>query len=141
MALPLFNWIVDEVTNHSSFFRDNIDCTGKEGLSPLLKCTSAIRQLAYGINADFLDEYLSGFVVRIPLKGNMLDVIMIPFVANDVTYPWGCYLVDGIYPKLATLVKTIPKPADDDNKGILYKLKHDSARKDLKRAFGVLKKK
>ncbi|GKC46052.1 hypothetical protein Tco_1063774 [Tanacetum coccineum] len=58
MARLLFNWLVDEVTNHSSFFRDNIDCTGKEGISVMLKCTSAIRQLAYDINADFLDEYL-----------------------------------------------------------------------------------
>ncbi|GJZ70295.1 hypothetical protein Tco_0633845 [Tanacetum coccineum] len=58
MARPLFNWIVEEVTSHSLFFRDNIDCTGREGISPLLKCTSAIRQLAYDIVPDFLDEYL-----------------------------------------------------------------------------------
>ncbi|GJT78985.1 RNA-directed DNA polymerase, eukaryota, reverse transcriptase zinc-binding domain protein [Tanacetum coccineum] len=45
-------------------------------------------------------------------------------------------------PSKATIFDdTIPEPADDDNKGILYKLKHDSARKDVKRAFGVLKKK
>nr|GEU73015.1 hypothetical protein [Tanacetum cinerariifolium] len=43
----------------------------------------------------------------------------IPFVANGVTYRSGYYLVDGIYPKLAPLVKTIPKPADDDHKRIL----------------------
>nr|GEX89614.1 protein ALP1-like isoform X1 [Tanacetum cinerariifolium]GEX93377.1 protein ALP1-like isoform X1 [Tanacetum cinerariifolium] len=58
MARLLFNWKVDEVTNHSSFFRDNIDNTKKEGVSPLLKCTSAICQLAYDINADILYEYL-----------------------------------------------------------------------------------
>ncbi|GKF43793.1 reverse transcriptase domain-containing protein [Tanacetum coccineum] len=58
MACPLFNWIVEEVTSHSSFFRDNIDCTGRECISPLLKCTSAICQLAYDIAHDFLDEYL-----------------------------------------------------------------------------------
>nr|GEZ00075.1 protein ALP1-like [Tanacetum cinerariifolium] len=65
----------------------------------------------------------------------------IPFVSNDVTYPWGYYLVDGIYRELATLVKTIPEPADDDNNRILYKEKPESARKDVKRAFGVLNKK
>ncbi|GKE36984.1 ALP1-like protein isoform X1 [Tanacetum coccineum] len=47
----------------------------------------------------------------------------IPFVANGVTYPSGYYLVDGIYPELAPLVKTIPEPADDDHKRILYKQK------------------
>ncbi|GJY86732.1 ALP1-like protein [Tanacetum coccineum] len=65
----------------------------------------------------------------------------IHFVANGVTYPWGYYLVDGIYPELATLVKTIPEPAINDNRQILYKIKQESARKDVERAFGVLKKK
>ncbi|GJR96300.1 reverse transcriptase domain-containing protein [Tanacetum coccineum] len=65
----------------------------------------------------------------------------IPFVANGVTYAWRYYLVDKIYLKLATLVKTIPEPADDDNKQILYKQKQESASKDVERAFGVLKKK
>ncbi|GKB65220.1 ribonuclease H-like domain-containing protein [Tanacetum coccineum] len=170
-----------------------------EGISPLIKCNSAIRQLAYDVNASFLDknmqiserssrkvlnhfcqavmdiygpEYLRkptvtdieklywphkekhgfpgivrigrGLVVHTPLKCNMLDVIMvrirsfywkllrhkiyryapeIPFVTNGVTYPSGYYLVDGIYPELAPLVKTIPKPSDDDHKRILYKQK------------------
>ncbi|GKB81506.1 ribonuclease H-like domain-containing protein [Tanacetum coccineum] len=65
----------------------------------------------------------------------------IPFVANGVTYPSGYYLVDGIYPELAPLVKTVPEPADDDHKRIVYKQKQESARKDVERAFGVLKKK
>nr|GFA61748.1 protein ALP1-like [Tanacetum cinerariifolium] len=65
----------------------------------------------------------------------------ITFVANGVSYPSGYYLVDGIYPELASLVNTIPEPADDDHKRILYKQKHESVRKDVERAFGVLKKK
>nr|GEV24148.1 RNA-directed DNA polymerase, eukaryota [Tanacetum cinerariifolium] len=65
----------------------------------------------------------------------------IPFVANGITYPSGYYLVDGIYPELATLVKTILEPADEDHKRILYKKKQESAKKDVKRAFGGLKKK
>nr|GEY13443.1 putative nuclease HARBI1 [Tanacetum cinerariifolium] len=65
----------------------------------------------------------------------------IPFEANGVTYRSGYYLVDGMYPELAPLVKTIPKPADDDHKRILYKQKQESAKKDVERAFGVLKKK
>ena len=31
---------------------------GKKGLSPLTKCTAAVRMLAYGIAADCVDEYL-----------------------------------------------------------------------------------
>ncbi|GJX70372.1 hypothetical protein Tco_0307543 [Tanacetum coccineum] len=58
MARPLFNRIVNEVTNHDAFFRNNIDYTGREGISALIKCTSAIRQLTYDVNANFQDEYM-----------------------------------------------------------------------------------
>ncbi|GKA18731.1 ALP1-like protein isoform X1 [Tanacetum coccineum] len=240
------------VIDHDPFFRNNIDCTGKECISGLLKCTSSIRQLAYGVHAEFPDEYMQiserssrlaldhfcqsvmqiygpeylrkptvtdveklylhheekhGFPGMLgsldctdwewfgcpyafkaqyvrrdhgPNPFILLEVVAsqdlwiwhaffgvagsnndinvlyqsplfndlktgrapeIPFVANGVTYPSGYYLVDGIYPELAPLVKTIPEPADDDHKRILYKQKQESARKDVERAFGVLKKK
>ncbi|GKA52540.1 ALP1-like protein isoform X1 [Tanacetum coccineum] len=58
MAHPLFNRIVNVVTNHDAYFHNNIDCTEREDISPLIKCTYAIRQLAYGVNASFLDEYM-----------------------------------------------------------------------------------
>ncbi|GJX57912.1 ALP1-like protein [Tanacetum coccineum] len=64
----------------------------------------------------------------------------IPFVANGVSYPYGYYLVDGIYPELASLFKMIPE-LDDDHKRISYKQKQESTRKNVKRAFRVLKKK
>ncbi|GJT60191.1 serine/threonine-protein kinase STY17-like protein [Tanacetum coccineum] len=147
-------------------------------------CTSAIRQLAYGVNASFLDEYMqiSERSSRMALdhfceavmeiygpefmrKPTVTDIEKlyrhheekhgfpgmlgsldcrapeIPFVANSVSYLSGYYLVDEIYPELAPLVKTIPEPADDDHKRILYKQKQESVRKDVERAFGVLKKK
>ncbi|GKD03758.1 ALP1-like protein isoform X1 [Tanacetum coccineum] len=34
----------------------------------------------------------------------------VPFVANDVTYKWGYYLTDGIYPEWAVLMKSISQP-------------------------------
>ncbi|GKB77205.1 ALP1-like protein isoform X1 [Tanacetum coccineum] len=64
------------------------------------------------------------------LKTGRAPTPEIPFVANGVPYPWRYYLLDGIYSELATLVKTIPEP-DDDHKGISYKLKQESARKDV----------
>nr|GEV72457.1 hypothetical protein [Tanacetum cinerariifolium] len=179
-----------------------MDCTGREAIFGLIKCTYAICQLAYDVHADFLDEYMqiSKRTSRTALdhycqavmeiygpqfsrKPTVTDIEKlyrhheekhrfsrmlgsldytdwewfgcpygfksqyvrrdhdIPFVANGVTYPYGYYLVDGIYPKLATLVKAIPEPTDDDHKRILYKQKQESTRKDVKRAFGVLKRK
>ncbi|GJS58474.1 hypothetical protein Tco_0653258 [Tanacetum coccineum] len=58
MARPLFNRIVNEVTNHDAYFHNNIDCIRGEGIFALIKCTSTIRQLAYDVNASFLDEYM-----------------------------------------------------------------------------------
>ncbi|GJZ17100.1 ALP1-like protein [Tanacetum coccineum] len=219
--------IVNAVTTHSAYFQSNPNCAGREGIFPLIKCTFAIRQLAYGVNASFLDEYMQiserssrmaldhfcqavmeiygpeflrkptvtdveklyrhheekhGFpgmlgsldctdwewfgcpyafkaqYVRRDHGSNpfiLLEAVAsqdlwiwhaffapeILFVANGVTYPSGYYLVDRIYPELAPLVKTIPEPADDDHKRILFKQKQESARKDVERAFGVLKKK
>ncbi|XP_022003023.1 protein ALP1-like [Helianthus annuus] len=60
------------------------------------------------------------------------------FYANDVEYKYGYYLVDDIYLEWATLVKTLLCP--DDEKRLYYKKKHESARKDVERAFGLLKK-
>ncbi|GJY56655.1 ALP1-like protein [Tanacetum coccineum] len=252
MARPLFNEIVTAVIDHDPFFHNNIDCIGKEGISGLLKCISLIRQLAYGVHAEFLDEYmqisertsrmalnhfcqsvmqiygpdylrkptvtdveklylhhkekhgfsrmlgsldcmdwewfgcpyafkaqyvrrdhgLNPFILLeavasqdlwiwhafFGVAGPNIDINVlyqsplfndlktgrapkIPFVANGVTYPSGYYLVDGIYPELAPLVKTIPEPGDDDHKRILYKQKQESVRKDVEQAFGVLTKK
>ncbi|GKA88439.1 hypothetical protein Tco_0810203 [Tanacetum coccineum] len=39
-------------------FREGYDCTGRKSIGPILKCTSAIRQLAYCTAADAFDEYL-----------------------------------------------------------------------------------
>nr|GEX30301.1 Gag-Pol polyprotein [Tanacetum cinerariifolium] len=188
MARPLFNRIVTAVTSYDLFFHNNTDCIGREGISPLIKCTSAIRQLAYGVNGNFLDEYMqiserssrmaldyfceavmkiygleflrkpttrscsNSFILLEAVASqdlwiwhaffgvdglnNDINVLYqsslfydlktgrapeIPFVANGVCYSSGYYLVDGIYPKLASLVKTIPEPTDYDNKRILYK--------------------
>ncbi|GKA85697.1 ALP1-like protein isoform X1 [Tanacetum coccineum] len=182
MARPLFNQIVTDVSNHDAFFRTNMDCAGREAISGLLKCNSAIHQLAYGVHTDFLDEYmqisertsctaLDHFCqavmeiywpefLRKPTVTDLeklyrhheekhgfsrmlrsLYSLDIPFVVNDITYPCVYYLVDGIYPELGTLVKTIPELADDYHKRILYKQKEESERKYVERAFGVLKKK
>ncbi|GJU56888.1 DNA-directed DNA polymerase [Tanacetum coccineum] len=170
IARPLFNEIVTAVIDHDLFFRNNIDCTGKECIFGLLNerssrlaldhfCQSVMRiygpeylrkptvtdieklylhhEEKHGSNNDINGLYQSPLFND--LKTGRAPEIL--FVANGVTYPSGYYLVDRIYPELASLVKTIQEPADDDHKRILYKQKQESARKDVERAFGVLKKK
>ncbi|GJX86561.1 ALP1-like protein isoform X1 [Tanacetum coccineum] len=172
MARLFFNWLVNEVSNHSSFCRDNIDCTGKEGISPSVMEIFGLEYLRkpmwFGCLYPFEGQYVgrdhgpNPFILLevvesqdlwiwhaffgLARPNNEINVVYqsslfndlktgrapeIPFVANDVTYPWEYYLVDVIYPELATFVKTILEPTNDDNKRILYKLKQESTRKDV----------
>nr|GEU47138.1 hypothetical protein [Tanacetum cinerariifolium] len=201
-------------------FREKEDCTGKLGISSLIKCTSAIRQLAYGTVPDALDEYLqmgnatsrqclehfctsiiqmfgpeflrkptltdverlyafhenkhglpgllgspdcccikrlmdmerffgvsgSNNDINVTQRSPLLNDLKlgkapeVPFVANAVTYPWGYYLCDGIYPEWVPFVKSVTNLGDDDHKRLRYKTMHEAAIKDVKRTFGVLKK-
>ncbi|XP_076888649.1 uncharacterized protein LOC143539130 [Bidens hawaiensis] len=75
-----------------------------------------------------------------PIFDRLTDGISpdISFSTNDVNYEYGYYLVDGIYPEWATLVLSFTCPTDEKRQ--YFKKKHESARKDIERAFGVLKK-
>ncbi|GJY44573.1 ALP1-like protein [Tanacetum coccineum] len=220
MSRRLFTKIVREVNDASHFFQQRDDCTGQRGISSLMKCTSAIRQMAYGSVPDSLDEYLQmGATTARKSLQNFCKVVMnlygeeflrkptytdmeklyayhdekhgflgypfilleaiasndlwiwhaffgvsgmnndvnvlrqspifndlksgrapdVPFVANNVLYKRGYYLTDGIYPQWSVLIKSIKNPGTHDHKRILYKTKHEAARKDVERAFGVLK--
>nr|XP_043633533.1 protein ALP1-like [Erigeron canadensis] len=59
------------------------------------------------------------------------------FTVNDCRYKRGYYLTDGIYPRWATHVKVMPYPTETNDKK--FKKVQESARKDVERAFGVLK--
>ena len=60
------------------------------------------------------------------------------FYACENYYKDEYFLSDGIYPEYASLVKTFTDPIDDKRK--YFKKKQESARKDIERAFGVLRK-
>lgn len=61
----------------------------------------------------------------------------IQFTANRRPYNMAYYLADGIYPKWPVFISS--PTAATDPKVQLFKAKQESARKDVKRAFGVLK--
>jgi len=56
MRKHLFLQIVEALENWSLYFQLRRDAFGKVGLSPLQKCTAALRMLAYGSPADLMDE-------------------------------------------------------------------------------------
>nr|XP_043630553.1 uncharacterized protein LOC122601884 [Erigeron canadensis] len=61
------------------------------------------------------------------------------FSVNGRDYKRGYHLTDGIYNKWLTLVKAYPYPTDPKEKK--FKRLQEAARKDVERAFSVLKKK
>uniref|UniRef100_A0A0D3API2 Myb-like domain-containing protein n=1 Tax=Brassica oleracea var. oleracea TaxID=109376 RepID=A0A0D3API2_BRAOL len=58
MNKSLFLRIVHRLSTEVLYFQPTEDATGRSSLSPLQKCTAAIRQLAYGGGADTVDEYV-----------------------------------------------------------------------------------
>ena len=60
----------------------------------------------------------------------------VDYSINSHDYTMGYYLADGIYPKWATFVKTIPAPQTQKHK--LFAETQEACRKDVECAFGVL---
>ena len=58
MRRSLFFRIISKVEAHEPYFTQQRNATKKLGLSPLQKMTAALRMLAYGVAADFMDEYM-----------------------------------------------------------------------------------
>uniref|UniRef100_A0A0D3BCM3 DDE Tnp4 domain-containing protein n=1 Tax=Brassica oleracea var. oleracea TaxID=109376 RepID=A0A0D3BCM3_BRAOL len=61
----------------------------------------------------------------------------VKFKVNNHTYRMAYYLTDGIYPNWSTFIQSIPLP--QGNKAELFAKHQESTRKDVERAFGVLK--
>ena len=79
MGRHVFLRIVDALSNSDPYFQQRIDAVGRKGLSPLQKCTAAIRMLAYGVSADAVDDYVRiGETTAIEcLKKFVSNIIMI----------------------------------------------------------------
>ncbi|XP_057452235.1 uncharacterized protein LOC130744057 [Lotus japonicus] len=58
MQKHVFLRIVGALRSHNPYFLMSVDEVGRQGLSPLQKCTAVIRMLVYGSPADSVDEYV-----------------------------------------------------------------------------------
>nr|GFA12277.1 hypothetical protein [Tanacetum cinerariifolium] len=66
MSSTFFNKIVNNILSYDveptpeyfNYFRQRYDATSRNSIGSILKCTSAIRQLAYDTTPDAFDEYL-----------------------------------------------------------------------------------
>jgi len=74
-----------------------------------------------------------------PLFGNLFNdrAPNVEFTVNGRQYRTGYYLADGIYPELSVFAKTIAVPTTEAEQ--FYCRRQEGERKDVERAFGVLK--
>ncbi|XP_052627236.1 uncharacterized protein LOC111892461 [Lactuca sativa] len=103
--------------------------------------------LARGVVETFGDQYL-----RKPSLHDMQQLYAVheerhgfpgkapdaPFTVNGNEYKFGYYLTDGIYPQYSMFVKAFRHPIDPRDK---YFKRQEGARKDVERAFWVMKSK
>ncbi|XP_057432526.1 uncharacterized protein LOC130725300 [Lotus japonicus] len=58
MQKHVFLRIVADLSSSDNYFTQRVGAAYKEGISPLAKCTTVMRMLAYGVAADAVDEYI-----------------------------------------------------------------------------------
>ncbi|QHO38387.1 uncharacterized protein DS421_4g119920 [Arachis hypogaea] len=111
MRRHLFLQIVDTLSNAYLYFQQKVNTTGRSGLSPLQKCTVAIRMLAYGVAADAVDDYvrigdtttieclkkfvegvISVFEDEYLQKSNSNDVRRLPQMVEGRDFPCTCWV-------------------------------------------------
>ncbi|CAJ2673517.1 unnamed protein product [Trifolium pratense] len=121
MHRHVFLRIVDALGNHDEYFQMRVDATGKMGLSPLQKCTSAIRD--HGKPTIMLEAVASQDLwiwhaffgiagsnndINVLNQSNVFNDILeghapnVQYTINGTPYNMGYYLADGIYPEWAT---------------------------------------
>ncbi|XP_048613500.1 uncharacterized protein LOC106422421 [Brassica napus] len=138
MNKPLFLRIVERLSSEVPYFQQTRDAAGRYGLSPLQKCTTAIRMLAYGQSGDTYDEYLRlGDSTSRLCLANFTDAIIQLFGDEYLRRPTPDdlqRLLDvGEVRGLPGMIGSI-----DCRKAKKFAEKQESARKDVERAFGVL---
>ncbi|XP_020257093.1 uncharacterized protein LOC109833716 [Asparagus officinalis] len=80
MKRSLFLRIVDALSNYDNYFTLRRDNSKNLGLSPIQKCTAAIRMLAYGVAAEACDEYVKiGESTTIECTRNFCDGVIALF--------------------------------------------------------------
>ncbi|GJX39881.1 ALP1-like protein [Tanacetum coccineum] len=167
MSRRLFTKIVREVTDASHFFQQRDDCMGHRGISSLMKCTSAIRQMVYGSVPDSLDEYLQmgattarsidcthwpwancpvAFRAQFYRGDHGPDpFILLETIAYNDLWIWHAFFGvsgmnnDGNVLRQSPIFNDLKSGRTPDVPFVANN--HEAARKDVERAFGVLKQK
>ncbi|XP_028118240.1 uncharacterized protein LOC114315831 [Camellia sinensis] len=117
----LFVSILHDIQQVNECFIQTHDAIGAPGLFGVQKITVALQILQYDVPADAVNEGRAAAA---------------NYTINNHAYTMRYYLTDGIYPRWATIVKTISQP--QGTKRQLFVRMQEACRKDVERAFGVL---
>ncbi|GJR64388.1 gag-pol polyprotein [Tanacetum coccineum] len=160
MSSTLFNKIVNNILSYDvepipeyfTYFKPRYDATDRLSIGHILKCTPAIRQLAYDSAPDAFDEYLQiDERTSRECLDNFTKCINVLYVekflrkhtAADFAKTYQLHEQKHGLPGMLrsidswfTFVKTFPVARDE--KSLKFKRVQEAARKDIERAFGVL---
>ncbi|GJV10903.1 hypothetical protein Tco_1352444 [Tanacetum coccineum] len=116
------------------YFRVRIDAIGRNSIGPILKCTSAIRQMAYGTAPDAFDEYLQ--IAEQAVADQKLWILHayfgVPGANNDLNVLYGSPLFDDEIDDIAPECSFVDEQNPLKFKRVFKKL----ARKDIEQASG-----
>lgn len=70
MSKALFLIIVDDISNEFDWFKEGVDAKGQRSFKTIQKCTSALRQLAYG---NVVDNYEEGLAMSVRTSRECLE--------------------------------------------------------------------
>ncbi|XP_057440230.1 uncharacterized protein LOC130732137 [Lotus japonicus] len=84
MQKHVFLRIVADLSSSENYFTQRVDAAKKEGISPLAKCTTAMRMLAYGVAADCLRRFCKGIIrlyeqeyMRAPTQEDLQRIVQV----------------------------------------------------------------
>nr|XP_043639361.1 uncharacterized protein LOC122610434 [Erigeron canadensis] len=151
MSQRLFLKIVSDIEQRLVYFQKRVDRSRRKSLAAIQKCTFVVEQLGTSNPPDNFDDYLCmagrtsresldhfcSAVIEVAQRYQYLESIDIVYEGRR--YKRGYYVTDGIYPRWETHVKAMPYLTEPNDKK--FKKVQESARKDVERAFGVLKRK
>nr|XP_043624125.1 uncharacterized protein LOC122595753 [Erigeron canadensis] len=131
--------IVADIEATFQYFRDGVDARGRKSFSPIQKCTSAIKLLSTGEPADNYDDYLCmaertsreclEYFCDAVIHLYKREYLRRP-TSHDVALLYNAHEARHHLP-------AYPHPVDP--KEVKFKRVQEAARKDVERAFGVLK--
>ncbi|XP_076931294.1 uncharacterized protein LOC143596394 [Bidens hawaiensis] len=147
--------LANDLPENFQYFQQRDDARGKPGFTATQKITAALRQLAYGVGSDMLDEYLqmakkTGRDALNHFCRGVISLYKRRYLRRPTMYDIQCiYEVHGEkhgFPGMlgslncmhGILVQAYASPVSDKRK--YFTKKQESARKDIERTFGVIKK-